>query len=144
MNAPLDHLLGVLGAAGEVADGAADGAGELGDGSILVEQVRDEIGRLVSQGDFEAIVAAACLAHDIGNPPFGHFGEKAIQDWAVEALQHSTFESLTDAERADLCRFEGNAQSFRVLTRLQMRDRRGGITQHRTASEITADGQVTN
>ena len=55
----------------------------------VYEMVGTEISQLVSQGDFEAIVAAACLAHDIGNPPFGHFGEKAIQDWAAEVLQEA-------------------------------------------------------
>jgi len=72
-------------------------------------------------------VAAACLAHDIGNPPFGHFGEKAIQGWAAEVLQEAKFDSLTAVERSDLTLFEGNAQSFRVLTRLQMSNRRGGM-----------------
>lgn len=93
----------------------------------VYELVRADIGQQVSQGDFEAIVAAACLAHDIGNPPFGHFGEKAIQDWALRALAEPCFDSLSDAQRSDLTRFEGNAQSFRVLTRLQMSDRRGGM-----------------
>ncbi|MCP4510978.1 MAG: dNTP triphosphohydrolase, partial [Fuerstiella sp.] len=93
----------------------------------VYEMVRGEIGEFVSQGDFEAIVAAACLAHDIGNPPFGHFGEKAIQDWGREVLREARFDSLSDAERSDLTLFEGNAQSFRVLTRLQMSNRRGGM-----------------
>lgn len=93
----------------------------------VFESVRDEVGSLVSQGDFEAIVAAACLAHDIGNPPFGHFGEKAIQDWATSTLSDKRFADLTEAQRNDLILFEGNAQSFRVLTRLQMRNRRGGM-----------------
>ncbi len=89
--------------------------------------VQNEIGDLVSQGDFEAIVATACLAHDIGNPPFGHFGEQAIRDWAQATLQDGQYDSLTAAERSDLTQFEGNAQSFRVLTRLQMSNRRGGM-----------------
>lgn len=93
----------------------------------VYEMVQTEIGDLATQGDFEAIVAAACLAHDIGNPPFGHFGEKAIQDWAATSLQRSEFDSLTAAERGDLTQFEGNAQSFRVLSRLQMSNRRGGM-----------------
>ncbi|MEQ9410894.1 MAG: dNTP triphosphohydrolase [Fuerstiella sp.] len=93
----------------------------------VYEMLRGDIDSLVSQGDFEAIVAAACLAHDIGNPPFGHFGERAIQEWARRFLQASRFDCLNDAERSDLTRFEGNAQSFRVLTRLQMRNRHGGM-----------------
>ncbi len=102
----------------------------------VYEMVRGEVGGLVSQGDFEAIVAAACLAHDIGNPPFGHFGEKAIQDWAKQFLASEEFSDLTEAERADLTKFEGNAQSFRVLTRLQMSNRRGGM--RLTASTLGA------
>ena len=93
----------------------------------VYEMVRDQIGPLASQGDFEAIVAAACLAHDIGNPPFGHFGERAIQDWASATLQLPEFDLLSAGERRDLTAFEGNAQSFRVLTRLQMSNRRGGM-----------------
>jgi dGTPase len=93
----------------------------------VYEMVHREIAEFVSQGDFEAIVAAACLAHDIGNPPFGHFGEKAIQDWAADSLDHLKFSQLTPAEKADLTNFEGNAQSLRVLTRLQMSNRPGGM-----------------
>lgn len=92
----------------------------------VYEIVRDQVQSFVSQGDFEAIVAAACLAHDIGNPPFGHFGERAIQDWA-KALPAAETDRLDSTEYADLTRFEGNAQSFRVLTRLQMSNRRGGM-----------------
>lgn len=90
-----------------------------GDQSGLKEQI--------AQGDFEAIVATACLAHDIGNPPFGHFGERAIQDWAHNWIMANPGNSLTPAERQDLLKFEGNAQSFRVLTRLQMANRYGGM-----------------
>ena len=93
----------------------------------VYEMVRPEIGSLVSQGDFEAVVAAACLAHDIGNPPFGHFGEKAIQDWSQNHLSEPVYSSLSEAEQRDFRLFEGNAQSFRVLTRLQMSNRRGGM-----------------
>lgn len=82
---------------------------------------------VLPQGDFEAIVATACLAHDIGNPPFGHFGERAIQDWARVCFQNGHTSQLTAAEQADLTMFEGNAQTFRVLTRLQMSDRIGGM-----------------
>jgi dGTPase len=72
----------------------------------------------VESGDFGAIVAAACLAHDLGNPPFGHAGEDAIREWFRSSglLERHEF---TPGERADFERFEGNAQGFRIVTRLQ-------------------------
>lgn len=72
----------------------------------------------VEAADFGAIVAAACLAHDIGNPPFGHAGEDAIREWfkASGLLEKYQF---TPAQRADFEGYEGNAQGFRILTRLQ-------------------------
>ncbi len=78
--------------------------------------------------DFGAIVAAACLAHDIGNPPFGHAGEAAIQSWfEVSELGRAVCARLAPAERADFARFEGNAQTFRILARLGMPDNAGGM-----------------
>ncbi|MCB0437730.1 MAG: dNTP triphosphohydrolase, partial [Mangrovimonas sp.] len=66
--------------------------------------------------DFGAIVAAAALAHDIGNPPFGHSGEKAIGDFFKNG-EGKTFKSqLADKEYQDLCDFEGNANGFKILT----------------------------
>ncbi len=79
-------------------------------------------------GDFGAIVAAACLAHDIGNPPFGHAGEAAIQSWFENSdLGRSVLARLAAEERADFVRFEGNAQTFRILARLGMPDNAGGM-----------------
>lgn len=78
--------------------------------------------------DFGAICAAACLAHDIGNPPFGHSGENAIRHWATTAKYgRRRVEVLSDSEQEDFVRFEGNAQGFRILTRLQNPDNRGGL-----------------
>jgi dGTPase len=79
-------------------------------------------------GDFGGIVAAACLAHDIGNPPFGHAGEAAIQHWFnTSALGLSVLARLAPEARADFERFEGNAQTFRILARLGMPDNAGGM-----------------
>ncbi len=76
--------------------------------------------------DFGAICAAACLAHDIGNPPFGHSGEDGIRHWAESTHYGSQrVGALQDSEREDFLRFEGNAQGFRILTRLQSPDGRG-------------------
>ena len=66
--------------------------------------------------DFGAIVAAAALAHDIGNPPFGHSGEKAIGAYFKNGNGAQFKSELTDKEYQDLCDFEGNANGFKILT----------------------------
>ncbi len=71
------------------------------------------------------IVAAACLAHDLGNPPFGHSGEKAIATFFSEGAGNDLQGMMTDAQWADLVNFEGNANAFRQLTH-QFRGRRPG------------------
>ena len=63
-----------------------------------------------------AIVAAACLAHDLGNPPFGHSGEKAISAYFSEGSGTKLREFMCAQEWDDLTHFEGNANSFRLLT----------------------------
>ena len=62
------------------------------------------------------IVAAACLAHDIGNPPFGHSGEDAISAYFASRAAERFTTGLSAAEQADLLHFEGNAAGFRILT----------------------------
>ncbi len=71
------------------------------------------------------IVAAACLAHDLGNPPFGHSGEKAISTFFSEGAGSVLQRQLSHGEWADLTHFEGNANAFRVLTH-QFKGRRHG------------------
>ena len=94
-------------------------------GEVLIE--RHGLGDYAAS-DFGDIVAAACLAHDIGNPPFGHSGEDAIRHWArTSAYGRSRIGALRGSQREDFLTFEGNAQGFRVLTRLQNRDNRGGL-----------------
>tara|TARA_R110002072_G_scaffold142804_1_gene288258 strand:+ start:32417 stop:33754 length:1338 start_codon:yes stop_codon:yes gene_type:complete len=66
--------------------------------------------------DFGAIVAAASLAHDIGNPPFGHSGEKAIGDYFANGNGKRFKSQLSEKEYQDLVDFEGNANGFKILT----------------------------
>ncbi|WP_242157023.1 deoxyguanosinetriphosphate triphosphohydrolase [Aestuariivivens sediminis] len=76
--------------------------------------------------DFGAIVAAAALAHDIGNPPFGHSGEKAIGAFFKHGLGQKFKKELTAKEYQDLCDFEGNANGFKILTESRV-GRQGGL-----------------
>ncbi|TVZ26124.1 dGTPase [Gillisia sp. Hel_I_86] len=66
--------------------------------------------------DFGAIVAAAALAHDIGNPPFGHSGEKAIGEYFSLGNGKRFKKQLSEKEYQDLIKFEGNANGFKILT----------------------------
>ncbi len=70
--------------------------------------------------DFGAIVATAALAHDIGNPPFGHSGEKAIGHFFTSGSGKAFKNSLTPIEYQDLCDFEGNANGLKILTESQV------------------------
>lgn len=73
------------------------------------------------------IVSAACLAHDLGNPPFGHSGEKAISTFFSEGEGRVLRGMLDDRQWADFTNFEGNANAFRVLTHQFKGRRRGGF-----------------
>jgi len=101
--------------------------------SLEVSVVGRSIGRLVGKkiiekypylreihgyhmNDFGAIVAAAALAHDIGNPPFGHSGEKAIGEYFAIGKGQQYKDQLTEKQWQDLIDFEGNANGFSVLT----------------------------
>jgi len=76
--------------------------------------------------DFGTIVASAAIAHDIGNPPFGHSGEKAIGQFFSQGKGQAFKSQLTPKQYQDLCDFEGNANGFKILT--QSREgREGGL-----------------
>ena len=74
-----------------------------------------------------SIVAAACLAHDMGNPPFGHSGEKAIGTYFSEGKGQALKPLLSEREWQDLIHFEGNANALRLLTHQFHGRRKGGF-----------------
>ncbi|OON39898.1 dGTPase [Izhakiella australiensis] len=100
------------------------------------QQGLEKYGLEALTGPFESVVEMACLMHDIGNPPFGHFGESAINDWFRQHLAHSWPQGLVPDDpckvailryredglndlrakiRQDLSFFEGNAQAIRLV-----------------------------
>jgi len=89
-------------------------------GRIVGKQLIEKYPNLKEKGyranDFGAIVAAAALAHDIGNPPFGHSGEKAIGDFFKSGNGQVFKSQLTDKEWQDLIDFEGNANGLQIVT----------------------------
>lgn len=95
-------------------------------GMRVGEVLRDDLPEWCSPADLGMIVQSACLAHDIGNPPFGHSGEDAIRCWFQQAAGRGWLDDMTDAQRADFLNFEGNAQGFRVLTQLEYHQFDGG------------------
>ena len=100
-------------------------------GNILIENTKeyDEKVTLEMVNDICTVLSCAGLIHDLGNPPFGHFGETAIREWFKDKLSENedgtyTFEFkknkfiLSKQEGLDLMNFEGNAQVLRILTKL--------------------------
>ncbi len=93
-----------------------------------VEEQLIKLGYLPQEkkGQISAILGAASLIHDIGNPPFGHYGEMVIQDYYKDFFSKRFVENKdfydfhwTHEEMGDFTNFEGNAQAFRLLKKLQ-------------------------
>lgn len=84
-------------------------------GEFILEQDPSLVEKGLQATDFRYIIQAACLAHDIGNPPFGHSGESGISSTFSIGALNCYKEQFNADEWFDLCNFEGNAQGFRIL-----------------------------
>ena len=86
------------------------------------------------------ILNCASLLHDIGNPPFGHFGEQAIRKWFSDNLNKleyngiKVYDLLDEQQREDLLNYEGNAQALRIVTKLHSFNGKNGM--HLTAAVL--------
>lgn len=106
--------------------------------SLEVASVGRSLGNMVSTriesmgvghmllSEIGAVVAAGCLAHDLGNPPFGHSGEDAIKDFFKTGSGSSYKSEISNAQWCDMINFDGNANTFRVLSHQFNGHRQGG------------------
>ncbi|MES9904775.1 MAG: dGTP triphosphohydrolase [Sedimenticola sp.] len=92
-----------------------------------------DIIELAVQRNVPSMLAAVGLAHDLGNPPFGHRGEQAIREWFIENKGKL---GLNEKEDIDFIEFDGNAQTFRLVTRLQVLNDKYGL--NLTVGTLTA------
>jgi dGTPase len=78
--------------------------------------------------EIPVLLKNACLVHDIGNPPFGHFGETSVQTFFKDFFKKNHYKlKLSKVEKEDFTNFDGNAQGFRILTKLQVLDDAYGL-----------------
>jgi len=96
-------------------------------GNLLAEKIVAEFPENPLVHEIGTIVSAACLAHDLGNPPFGHSGESAISNFFQNGAGKQFENELAPAEWSDFIRFDGNANALRILTHQFSGKRPGGF-----------------
>lgn len=96
-------------------------------GNLLSEKLVTSIPENPLISEIGTIVSTACLAHDLGNPPFGHSGEAAISNFFINGAGKEFKSKLTQGEWKDFTHFDGNANAFRLLTHQFNGKRPGGF-----------------
>ena len=96
-------------------------------GNLLSEKLIPEFGKHPFILEIGTIVSTSCLAHDLGNPPFGHSGEAAISNFFMKGAGQEFQAQLTEGEWKDFTHFDGNANAFRLLTHQFNGKRPGGF-----------------
>jgi len=96
-------------------------------GIMCGEEIQDQLPEGIHPTHVGQVLQAACLSHDIGNPPYGHAGEEAIRSWFSHPSNAHILEGLSNEHQDDFKYFEGNAQGFRILTRLEYNINDGGM-----------------
>jgi len=96
-------------------------------GNILADRLIKKYPKNVLLQETGTIVSAACLAHDLGNPPFGHSGEAAISNYFKKGGGQQFKDELSEGEWKDFVNFDGNANAFRTLTHQFNGKREGGF-----------------
>lgn len=89
--------------------------------------IKNRYDKSVNPYDVAYIVQTACLAHDIGNPPFGHAGEEVIKEWFRKEKNQKFIADLDINEQSDFKNIDGNAQSFRIVSQLENNLFAGGL-----------------
>lgn len=112
-------------------------------GEVLIQR-HEDLSAKFSSHDFGTVVASASLAHDLGNPPFGHSGEDGLSDFFLHHEGQKYKPHFSEQEWTDLTHFEGNAQGFRILNMSQYQGLRltlatlGAFTKYPCASLVLA------
>lgn len=96
-------------------------------GNLLAEKLTPDFPANPLISEIGTIVSTACLAHDLGNPPFGHSGESAISSFFIAGAGKEFQNELTEGEWKDFIQFDGNANAFRILTHQFNGKRPGGF-----------------
>ena len=93
----------------------------------VFNEIKNEFPKNFNAYRLGTIAQSAALAHDIGNPPFGHAGEAAIRDWFKKNRDSAPLRDFSDKEMKDFENFDGNAQGVRILSKLEYHFLDGGM-----------------